>query len=149
MNEQISIFDYMDEKQSINIANPHITIENLHVASSETPKQKKKTSGKKRRKRGNILFRQTKLYENCEKRIFDGVGMNDIPKIKGVYDVDEPEEFIGFNFAMGEKHPENKAVHFLLMIINLTGFGRIRTDILMCYGGSNMCFLPIFLRMQI
>lgn len=111
---QISIFDYMDEKQNINIVNPSIAIENLYITPSEPTKSKKKSNGKKRRKRGNILYRQTQFYENCEKPIFDGVGINDIPLIEGMYDIDEPEEFIGFNFAMGEKHPENKAVHFFI-----------------------------------
>jgi len=52
MDGQISIFDYMDEKQNINIVNPHIMIENLYVALPEPPKSKKKSSDKKRRKRG-------------------------------------------------------------------------------------------------
>lgn len=44
MDGQISIFDYMDEKQNINIISPHITIENLYVAQPEPKKPKKKTS---------------------------------------------------------------------------------------------------------
>lgn len=112
--KQINIYDYMDEKQNINITNLNISTENFYVTSPDLPKPKKKSCGKKRRKRGDILYRQTKFYENCEKRIFDGVGINDIPPIEGMYDIDEPEEFIGFNYAMREKDPENKAVHFFV-----------------------------------
>nr|DAL66594.1 MAG TPA: protein of unknown function (DUF4417) [Caudoviricetes sp.] len=63
---------------------------------------------------GNIPFRQTRFWENCEKRIFDGVGKYDIPEIHGMYDVDEISDFIGWNYALKEKHPEDKAVHFFV-----------------------------------
>ena len=63
---------------------------------------------------GSIPFRQTRFWENCEKRIFDGVGKYDIPEIQGMYDVDEISDFIGWNYALKEKHPENKAVHFFV-----------------------------------
>lgn len=63
---------------------------------------------------GNIPFRQTRFWENCEKRIFDGVGKYDIPEIQGMYDVDETSDFIGWNYALKEKHPEDKAVHFFV-----------------------------------
>lgn len=63
---------------------------------------------------GNIPFRQTRFWENCEKRIFDGVGKYDIPEIQGMYDVDEISDFIGWNYALKEKHPEDKAVHFFV-----------------------------------
>ena len=36
---------------------------------------------------GNIPFRQTRFWENCEKRIYAGVGKYDIPEIQGMYDV--------------------------------------------------------------
>lgn len=83
MDGQINLFDYMDEKQNINILQPHITIENLNIIAP-SPKPKPKSNRKPRRKNG-ILYRQTKFYENCEKRIFDGVGMNDIPPIEGMF----------------------------------------------------------------
>lgn len=63
---------------------------------------------------GNIPFRQTRFWENCEKRIYDGVGKYDIPEIQGMYDVDEISDFIGWNYALKEKHPEDKAVHFFV-----------------------------------
>ena len=63
---------------------------------------------------GNIPFRQTRFWENCEKRIYEGVGKYDIPEIQGMYDVDEISEFIGWNYALKEKHPEDKAVHFFV-----------------------------------
>ena len=114
MTGQFTIFDYMDEKQNINILNPYISIENLYINPQVKSKIKKNTKRKIKRKRGNILYRQTQFYENCEKRIFDGIGIHDIPQIKGMYDIDEVEEFIGFNYVLGEKHPENKAVHFFV-----------------------------------
>jgi hypothetical protein len=63
---------------------------------------------------GNIPFRQTRFWENCEKRIYAGVGKYDIPEIQGMYDVDEISDFIGWNYALKEKHPEDKAVHFFV-----------------------------------
>lgn len=63
---------------------------------------------------GNIPFRQTRFWENCEKRIFDGAGKYDIPEIQGMYDIDEISDFIGWNYALKEKHPEDKAVHFFV-----------------------------------
>lgn len=51
-------------------------------------------------------------YLNCEKRIFSGVGPFNIPMI-GPVEVDvEDTEVIGFNYAIGCKHPENKICHF-------------------------------------
>lgn len=61
-----------------------------------------------------IPYRQTRFWENCEKRIFDGVGKYDIPPIHGVYDVGDIAGFVGWNYALGEKHPEDKAVHFFV-----------------------------------
>lgn len=63
---------------------------------------------------GSIPFRQTRFWENCEKRIYEGVGKYDIPEIQGMYDVDEISDFIGWNYALKEKHPEDKAVHFFV-----------------------------------
>lgn len=69
---------------------------------------------KRNRRKNGILYRQTKFYENCEKRIFDGVGKYGIPPIRGIYDIGDNIEFIGWNYARGEKHPEGKAVHFFV-----------------------------------
>lgn len=63
---------------------------------------------------GDIPFRQTRFWENCEKRIYEGVGKYDIPEIQGMYDVDEISDFIGWNYALKEKRPEDKAVHFFV-----------------------------------
>lgn len=63
---------------------------------------------------GNIPFRQTRFWENCEKRIYEGVGKYDIPEIQGMYDVDDISDFIGWNYALKETHPEDKAVHFFV-----------------------------------
>lgn len=51
-------------------------------------------------------------YCNCEKRIFPGVGEYDMPEIRPV-DVDlEGCTAIGFNYAIGCRHPEDKVLHF-------------------------------------
>ena len=53
-------------------------------------------------------------YLNCEKRMFDGVGQFEMPELDPVQvDLTEPK-VIGFNYAIGEKHPEDKIVHFFL-----------------------------------
>lgn len=53
-------------------------------------------------------------YLNCEKRIFEGVGAFDFPSLESVeVDLEDPQ-VIGFNYAIGEKHPEDKIVHFYL-----------------------------------
>ena len=51
-------------------------------------------------------------YHNCEKMIFDGVGIFDVPRINPI-DIDLNDlETVGFNYAIGEKHPESKILHF-------------------------------------
>lgn len=45
---------------------------------------------------------------------FEGVGEWDIPKIKGCKKLPKVDEWIGFNYAMSEKNPENKGVHFFV-----------------------------------
>lgn len=53
-------------------------------------------------------------YLNCEKRMFDGVGQFEMPELGPVaVDLTEPR-VIGFNYAIGERHPEDKIVHFFL-----------------------------------
>ena len=52
---------------------------------------------------------------NTEKRIYSGVGPYDIPEILPLKEVDtEGLESIGFNYFLGEKHPEDKILHFFL-----------------------------------
>lgn len=59
-------------------------------------------------------YRNTRCYQNCEKRMFDGVGEFGFPEIKPI-DIDASNTpMIGFNYAMTEKHPEDKIVHFFL-----------------------------------
>lgn len=61
----------------------------------------------------NVLYRQSRNYENLNKLIFSGVGQFGIPHIKAE-SPDLPQGFIGFNFAKSCKDPENKAVHFFV-----------------------------------
>ncbi|MCM1154245.1 MAG: DUF4417 domain-containing protein [Roseburia sp.] len=58
------------------------------------------------------MYRQTKNYENLQKRIFDGAGEYGIPEIKLTQY--EKCEFIGFNYAKSEKNRTDKGVHFFL-----------------------------------
>lgn len=53
-------------------------------------------------------------YLNCEKRMFDGVRQFEMPELEPVkVDLTDPK-VIGFNYAIGERHPEDKIVHFFL-----------------------------------
>lgn len=53
-------------------------------------------------------------YLNCEKRIYTGTGPFEFPMMDPVeLDLEDPK-VIGFNYAIGEKHPEDKIVHFYL-----------------------------------
>ena len=54
-------------------------------------------------------------YLNCEKRIFPGTGNFDFPEMSLVdINLGEDPKVIGFNYAIGEKNPEDKIVHFYL-----------------------------------
>ncbi len=58
------------------------------------------------------IYRQSKNYENLQKRMFDGVGEYGIPQIQPTsYD---GADWIGFNYAKGEKDRASKGVHFFL-----------------------------------
>ena len=59
-------------------------------------------------------YRNTRGYLNCEKAVYHGAGKLQMPELQPVnLDVaDTP--MIGFNYAMSEKHPEDKIVHFFL-----------------------------------
>ena len=60
-------------------------------------------------------YKETRnAYCNCEKRIFKGVGPYDIPEMLPVVADLEGLEAVGFNYMLGEKHPENKVLHFFL-----------------------------------
>lgn len=60
-------------------------------------------------------YRQTRgAYLNCEKRIFSGTGPYDFPAMDPVQVDVTDTEVIGFNYAIGCKHPEDKICHFYL-----------------------------------
>ena len=59
-------------------------------------------------------YRNTRCYQNCEKKMFDGVGEYGMPQIRPV-DIDvEGVPLLGFNYAKTEKHPEDMICHFFL-----------------------------------
>lgn len=61
-----------------------------------------------------MIYRQTRFYENCEKRIFDGVGKYDIPPIAGTYEIGAIDDFVPFHKAKAVTDPTGKAVHFFI-----------------------------------
>ena len=52
------------------------------------------------------MYRQTKNYENLQKRIFDGVGEYGIPQIRQTHY--KECDWIGFNYARSEKNRTGK-----------------------------------------
>ena len=58
------------------------------------------------------MYKQSRNYENINKRLYDGVGEYGIPEIKPTQF--EKCDFIGFNFAKSEKDRAGKGVHFFL-----------------------------------
>lgn len=59
-------------------------------------------------------YRNTRCYQNCEKKMFEGVGEYQFPAIAPI-DMDvEGCPLVGFNYAKTEKKPEEKIVHFFL-----------------------------------
>lgn len=57
-------------------------------------------------------YRNTRNYENLNKRIFKGVGPYEIPQIEATHF--EFCEFVGFNYAAQAKKREKKEIHFFL-----------------------------------
>lgn len=51
---------------------------------------------------------------NLENGLFPGEGPYDIPRLDPVTELPEVTEWIGFNYALTEKNPENKGVHFFV-----------------------------------
>lgn len=51
---------------------------------------------------------------NLERAQYPGVGDYDIPQLHPVTVLPQIDEWIGFNYVLSEKNPENKAVHFFL-----------------------------------
>ncbi len=58
------------------------------------------------------MYRQTKNYENLQKRMFDGVGEYGIPQIEPTHY--KECDWMGFNYARSEKNRAGKGVHFFL-----------------------------------
>ena len=59
-------------------------------------------------------YRNTRCYQNCEKRMYEGVGKYQFPQLLPV-DIDcSGVPLLGFNYAMTEKEPQNKILHFFL-----------------------------------
>ena len=59
-------------------------------------------------------YRAIRCYQNCEKAVYDGVGPFNFPYIEPVYMDVSNTPMISFNYAMTEKHPEDKIVHFFI-----------------------------------
>ena len=70
-------------------------------------------------------YRNSRNYENLEKRIFNGAGEYDIPQLEPVHFKGDCE-FIPFNCAAAEKDRERKGVHFF---IDDYQFNRLWTNI--------------------
>ena len=51
---------------------------------------------------------------NLAKAQYEGVGLYDVPELKPVMELPEIEEWIGFNYVLSDKEPENKGVHFFI-----------------------------------
>lgn len=69
--------------------------------------------------------RSRRNYENLERRMFDGVGEYDIPKLEPTT-FKENCDFMGFNYAASTKDRGNKGVHFF---IDDYQFNRLWTNI--------------------
>lgn len=59
-------------------------------------------------------YRNTRCYQNCEKRMFEGVGEFNVPEIKPIKLDVEDTVMVGFNYAKTIKKPEEKICHFFL-----------------------------------
>ena len=62
-----------------------------------------------------MTYKQSLNYQNVQLGDFETEGMLDIPVIKPLKDFDEADvSFLGFNYAMSEKSPSDKTLHFYL-----------------------------------
>lgn len=59
-------------------------------------------------------YRESRNYLNLEKRMFDGDGEYRIPRLMPTDVQVAGDEFIGFNYALTTKNPQDKIVHFYL-----------------------------------
>ena len=74
---------------------------------------------------GCVGYRNTRSYENLERRMFSGVGSYGIPLLTPV-DYEGNCQFIGFNYAGSCKNREDKGVHFF---VDDYQFNRLWTNI--------------------
>ena len=59
-------------------------------------------------------YRNTRCYQNCEKAVYQGEGQLNMPMIKPIAMDVSNTPLVGFNYAMTEKKPEDKILHFFL-----------------------------------
>ena len=59
-------------------------------------------------------YKNTRCYLNAEKGIFEGEGALQMPALNPVQIDVENTPMLGFNYAMSEKNPSNKIIHFFL-----------------------------------
>ena len=59
-----------------------------------------------------MTYRKSRNSENMNRYIFQGTGIYDIPKLRAIQY--RPCRFIGFNYAIGCKQPEETGIHFFL-----------------------------------
>lgn len=93
----------LDDIFNIDMSDFGFDVEDIH---DEWEEQHQDNKEKERFSDANIL--------NLERAQYPGVGDYDIPQLYPVTDLPEIEEWIGFNYVLSEKNPENKAVHFFL-----------------------------------
>lgn len=60
------------------------------------------------------MYKQSRNYENLNKRIFEGVGPFDIPQLQPAVLPPSDINWLGFNYARGCDEPEIHGVHFFL-----------------------------------
>lgn len=95
----------LDDIFNIDMSDFGFDVEDIHdewEEQHEDNKQKEKFAD------ANIL--------NLERAQYPGVGEYDIPQLSPVHvdELPQIDEWIGFNYVLTEKNPENKAVHFFL-----------------------------------
>lgn len=69
--------------------------------------------GSKEAQMDGVGYRNTRSYENLERRIFSGVGSYGIPQLAPVY-YEGGCDFIGFNYASSCKNRADKGIHFFV-----------------------------------
>ena len=59
-------------------------------------------------------YRNTRCYHNLEKRQYEGIGEYQFPQIQPSKIDCEGVPLVGFNYALTEKNPEDKILHFFV-----------------------------------